>query len=436
VTPRLAAPKRRDDVDLERDKALVERCQGGDATAFDDLYLRYYARLCRFCFRRLGDMSDAEDTAQEAFARAWKALPTFNGERRCYPWLRVIASHLCVDSIRRSLRTTPVIEEDLDLVSRSVDGGQEAAVDQSEDRELLNQALGRISPRHREVLQLRETYEWSYQRIAEHQGVQVSTIETLLFRARRSLRREFLTLAEGQGGLAGVYLILRKFVWKARTRLVPVSYKAPAVGATSGSTAAVGGGAAASFVATALVASAVAVVASLAPHPAAATVGSGPAVTATRVVPVSEALLPIVGGGRRSTSSRRTTPPAHKTVTSHVRTHSAAGGVPTVSLPTLPVPAVGDGTGPAKLVKTLKHIAGEIPGLGSATRLLQGVGSNLGKTLKTVGGAVKSTVHKLLKTVSGTVGGILGSKNPVTGLLGGTTGTGGTGNTGGLLGGL
>ena len=66
-----------DDVDLGRDRALVERCQAGDTAAFGNLYARYYERLLRFCLRRLNDRHEAEDAAQEAFARAWKALPRF-----------------------------------------------------------------------------------------------------------------------------------------------------------------------------------------------------------------------------------------------------------------------------------------------------------------------------------------------------------------------
>ena len=68
-----------DAVDLDRDRILVERCQAGDAGAFGSLYARYYERLLRFCLRRLHDRHEAEDAAQEAFARAWKALPNFAG---------------------------------------------------------------------------------------------------------------------------------------------------------------------------------------------------------------------------------------------------------------------------------------------------------------------------------------------------------------------
>ena len=195
---------RHDDVDLERDRSLVERCQQGDQRAFEDLYLRYRDRLFRFCLRRTGNASEAEDLVQEAFARAWKALPNFSGERRFYPWLSVIASNLCTDLARKGRRCTPVDESNLDLLAPSVASEQEELVERQREDAILAAALGRISPRHREVLELREGRNWSYQQIASHAGVEVSTIETLLFRARRSLKREYMTLAKAETGLAGV----------------------------------------------------------------------------------------------------------------------------------------------------------------------------------------------------------------------------------------
>ncbi|MGH8987268.1 MAG: RNA polymerase sigma factor, partial [Acidimicrobiales bacterium] len=84
-----------DAVDLARDRELVERCQEGDVQSFAELYDRYYGRLLRFCFRRLHSHDDAEEAAQEAFTRAWRAMPNFGGERRFYPWLTVIAGNVC-----------------------------------------------------------------------------------------------------------------------------------------------------------------------------------------------------------------------------------------------------------------------------------------------------------------------------------------------------
>jgi RNA polymerase sigma-70 factor (ECF subfamily) len=198
-----------DDVDLDRDRALVERCQAGDSAAFGNLYARYYERLLRFCLRRLNDRHEAEDAAQEAFARAWKALPNFAGERRFYPWLTVIAGNICTDMLRRRSRSTPT--EDLELgaqhaVNTSGSETSEELVLAAVDGELVNRALDRLSVRHRHVLAMREGSGWTYQQIADHEGVEIGTIETLLWRARQALKREFTVLSETKGALGGMLI--------------------------------------------------------------------------------------------------------------------------------------------------------------------------------------------------------------------------------------
>ena len=183
---------------------LVERFQEGDATAFDTLYSRYFARLQRFCLKRVGDPHEAEEIAQEAFTRAYRALPTLAGERKFYPWMTVIAGRLCVDHHRRQGRTEPSDQIDLG----GVDGGQDAIVEQA-DFALLTAALDRLAPRHREVLDMREHRGWSYQQIAEHYEVPVGTVEALLFRARKALKREFLAIAgsDRHAGLVAIPLV-------------------------------------------------------------------------------------------------------------------------------------------------------------------------------------------------------------------------------------
>jgi RNA polymerase sigma-70 factor (ECF subfamily) len=186
---------RLDDVDLVRDRALVEQFQAGDVAGFEDLYRRYYGRLYRFCLKRVGDPLEAEELTQESFVRAFRALSGFAGERRFYPWLSVIAARLCVDNHRRKARTEPSADIDTGVI----DGGQDKVVD-AVDIDLLNQALARLGPRHREVLRLREEEGWSYQHIASHYDVSLGTVEALLWRARRALKREFIAVAGPESG--------------------------------------------------------------------------------------------------------------------------------------------------------------------------------------------------------------------------------------------
>jgi RNA polymerase sigma-70 factor (ECF subfamily) len=257
------------DVDLERDLELVDRCQHGDSGAFEDLYMRYQDRLHRYCLGRLSDAAEADDAVQETFARAWKALPSFAGERHFYPWLTVIASNLCVDMNLKRSRWSPVEEETLDLLAPSVIGEQDTLIERTGERDILSRALTNLSARHREVLELREGKNWTYQQIASFEGVEVSAIETLLFRARRSLRREFMQLARAEGAL-GVVLAPLFFLRRAGARALSAArvWAAGAKGVLAGVSVSGGaaiGGTAAALATTVLVTGSIVALAST-PH--------------------------------------------------------------------------------------------------------------------------------------------------------------------------
>jgi len=248
-----------DDVDLDRDRVLVERCQTGDSAAFGNLYARYYERLLRFCLRRLNDRHEAEDAAQEAFARAWKALPRFAGERRFYPWLTVIAGNICTDMLRRRSRSTPT--DDLELSAQHPVGvvGEDTSEElmlAAVDGELVNRALERLSTRHRHVLAMREGSGWTYQQIADHEGVEIGTIETLLWRARQALKREFAVVSESKEALAGFLIaggaLIRRTIFRVAHRSATMHQSGAGSGAVRNAVAGVavtGAAVAAAFIA-------------------------------------------------------------------------------------------------------------------------------------------------------------------------------------------
>jgi RNA polymerase sigma-70 factor (ECF subfamily) len=195
------APRADGAVDVARDRALVQRFQAGEREAFEELYRRYRGRVLRSCLKRLGDPHDAEDATQEAFARAYRALGNLGGEQRFYPWLSVIAAHVCADLGRRRARAVPVAE----VAERGVEHDAAEAVFAALDARLLGRAFARLAPRHKEALALREEAGCSYEEIAARQGVSVATVESLLFRARRALRRE-VELLERTGPVLGLVL--------------------------------------------------------------------------------------------------------------------------------------------------------------------------------------------------------------------------------------
>ena len=192
---------RADDVDLGRDRDLVARFQNGDPQAFDDLYRRYFGRLHRYCQRHTRDSHEAEEVAQEAFVKALRSMHTLEGERRFYPWMTVIAKRITIDRHRKLSRVELTDEPDLGSVDPDVDH-LFAAVDAAHIRE----AMANLGPRHREVLVLREAEGMSYADIAQHLDVPVTTVEALLHRARKALRREFAAVGGDRRGLWGLPL--------------------------------------------------------------------------------------------------------------------------------------------------------------------------------------------------------------------------------------
>jgi RNA polymerase sigma factor (sigma-70 family) len=364
-------------VDLARDRELVEACQAGDQTAFAELYSRYHRRLLRFCLRRLHTNDDAEEAVQEAFTRAWRALPRFGGERRFYPWLTVIAGNVCTDMLRRRSRLVPLDE----LASRGADGAVDADVDdhllRQVDLAMASEALGHLSDRHQRVLRLREATEWSSQAIAEHEGVAVPAVDTLLWRARQAFKREFAALTE-TGGLAAAVGIgvgaLRRAIGRAGTRMAamlafPTRSPGALVATVAITGAAVAGGGVALIGTTS--------------HPAATSASSSALSAATASTGHG-----VTAGGTSRAAGR---PGAHTTATAPPTSSTATTGRASVT-PGSPV-AGATSTGVSAFAgrATAGGLGSQAPlsPLGSASSVaVNSVGQVLGSSLATVGGVL------------------------------------------------
>lgn len=205
----------------ERDHGLIARSVAGDGDAFGELYALYHPRLLRFCRARVRDVFLAEELAQEAFTRAFGALDRLQDHGRFYPWLTVIAHRLISDHYRRSWRLsfTAVVDPGLDPPA------DEGLIARAES-DALRVALGRVRPRHREVLQLRDAEGLSYDEIAVTLGTSTSTVAPLLHRARAALRREYLLVTQSEriAGLAP--LVTVPLAWSRRARARVARYVA------------------------------------------------------------------------------------------------------------------------------------------------------------------------------------------------------------------
>jgi RNA polymerase sigma-70 factor (ECF subfamily) len=406
-----------DDVDLDRDRALVERCQAGDTAAFGNLYARYYERLLRFCLRRLNDRHEAEDAAQEAFARAWKALPRFAGERRFYPWLTVIAGNICTDMLRRRSRSTPT--DDMELTAQHPVGvvGEDTSEDlvlAAVEGDLVNRALDRLSTRHRHVLAMREGSGWTYQQIADHEGVEIGTIETLLWRARQALKREFAVVSESKEALAGFLIATGAFF---RRSIFRMAHRGASMQQQSGNAGSLRDAVAGVAVTGAAVAAAITAPIALLSGPTSSAPPAGPATAAMADPPL------LLGGPAAAASA--------------AAANGAGGGGSAAST----AGTLGGGSGLTGASGGSGGGVLDVPGTGSVPVAVGGTGGGLSGGLNQAAGGVSTTVGGVTNTVGGAVNGVSGglSNTGNSSSLGGAVGgvTNGVSNAaGGAVGGL
>lgn len=162
-----------------------------EAGDFGDLYVQYHARLVRYCSRRLG-RDDAEDAAHEVLLRALQAWSRFDASSDAWPWLATIASRVCADVRRRADR--PVVHPGHHPTADVHD--QAVARLRST---ILEDALGRLPPRYRNPLVLKEYAGWSYRDIAELEGRSVASVRSTIMRSRRHLGARVESVARAQG---------------------------------------------------------------------------------------------------------------------------------------------------------------------------------------------------------------------------------------------
>ena len=188
------------------DEALVTRCQKGDTDAFDLLVTRYRGRVYAMIYNMVKSEADAWDLSQEAFIKAWKALPKFEARSSFYTWLYRIAHNVTYDWMRK--RKVQAEGEFDETVQQSVDPKaktvpfKEARPDDKlqhqELRESIEQAIEKLSPEHRAVILLKEIDGRQYNEIAEIVGISIGTVMSRLFYARKKLQSLLKDVYEAQ----------------------------------------------------------------------------------------------------------------------------------------------------------------------------------------------------------------------------------------------
>ena len=188
--------------DREIDQQLVERAQRGDKKAFELLVVKYQRKLARLLSRFIRDAGEIEDVTQEAFIKAYRALPSFRGDSAFYTWLYRIgintAKNYLVAMGRRAPTSTEFDSEDAETFE---DGDQlrdvntpEAELLSKEIAQTVNDTMDQLPEELRIAITLREIEGLSYEDIAAFMNCPIGTVRSRIFRAREAIAEKLRPL--------------------------------------------------------------------------------------------------------------------------------------------------------------------------------------------------------------------------------------------------
>ena len=178
----------------EQEAAIVRKVLSGDANAFETLVLEYEKNVYNIALRMTGNSEDAADMTQEAFIKAYNSLQSFRGDSKFSVWLYRIVSNVCRDFLRSKNRRPTVslsVEDDdgedaqLDVADESQ--SPELLLDRKLTRDSVRRGLDSLPPDYRQILLLREIQGLSYDEIAQALSLEVGTVKSRIFRARKRL---------------------------------------------------------------------------------------------------------------------------------------------------------------------------------------------------------------------------------------------------------
>ena len=178
----------------EQEAQIVRRVLEGDVNAFEDLVTEHEKGVYAIAQRMTGNAEDAADMTQETFIKAYNSLSSFRGDSKFSVWLYRIATNVCLDFLRSRSRKPTVslsVEDDdgeetqMDIADESQ--SPEQLLERGLTRDAVRRGLKSLSPEYRQILLLREIQGLSYEEIAEALVLEVGTVKSRIFRARKRL---------------------------------------------------------------------------------------------------------------------------------------------------------------------------------------------------------------------------------------------------------
>jgi RNA polymerase sigma-70 factor (ECF subfamily) len=167
------------------DEMLLENIAGGDRSAMHTLYARHNVRVYRFVLRMLRDTSAAEDLVSQVFLDVWRTASQFEGRSQVSTWLLSIARFKALTALRQR-KYEDIDQDDVMEIADQADT-PEASLDRSRTSEILRACVAKLSPAHREIVNLVYYHEKSVEEVASLIGIPASTVKTRMFYARKQL---------------------------------------------------------------------------------------------------------------------------------------------------------------------------------------------------------------------------------------------------------
>lgn len=190
--------------EAELDLAIVRRVQQGDKQAYNLLVGKYQQKILRLVSRFIRDSMECEDVTQEAFIKAYRALPNFRGESAFYTWLYRIAVNTAKNYLVSAGRRPPSQDLDAQEASNSLAGANfvdlntpESTLMNDELLSVIRRTIAELPDNLREAIVYREFDGMSYEEIAEVMDCPIGTVRSRIFRARETLEEAMLPYVSG-----------------------------------------------------------------------------------------------------------------------------------------------------------------------------------------------------------------------------------------------
>lgn len=185
-------------LNTNEENVLVDLAKAGDREAFEKLLFMYEKFVYNTVRLKLGNAEDAFDVSQEVFIKVWKNIKKYRGDCRFATWVYRISTNACLDFLRHAKATATEqfpthIDSDgdeieVEFADEAVIASPERMLEKKEAVNAVREAIARLSPEAREVVELRDINGFSYEEIAEITGLEIGTVKSRLNRARGQLR--------------------------------------------------------------------------------------------------------------------------------------------------------------------------------------------------------------------------------------------------------